>query len=188
MNIAAAILAAGSSSRLGRPKQLLPFRGTTLLRAVAEQTCAASFDRVAVVLGAHAGTIAPTLDGLPLAPLANVLWTEGVASSIRCAVAWALRSACDAILLLVCDQPRLTSSHLENLLSAYRASRRRVASRYANIVGVPAVFDRADFPRLGGLSGDAGAQCMLEDANIVEWPDGALDIDTPEQAAWHAPC
>jgi len=182
MIVAAAILAAGASSRLGRPKQLLPFRGTTLLRAVVREVCAASCDRVAVVLGAYAGSVAPELDGLPVASLANVLWTEGMASSIRCGVAWAVRSRCEALLVALCDQPRLTAAHLETLLQVYRRSPGPVASRYAGTLGAPAIFDRASFPALFALTGDAGASRLLASATPVDWPDGALDVDTPEQA------
>ena len=124
----------------------------------------------------------PELDGLPVASLANVLWTEGMASSIRCAVAWAVRSSCEALLVALCDQPRLTAAHLETLLQVYRRSPGPVASRYAGTLGAPAIFDRASFPALFALTGDAGASRLLASATPVDWPDGALDVDTPEQA------
>lgn len=179
MRAGAAILAAGASRRLGSPKQLLPYRGTTLLRAVIEQVCAARCDRVAVVLGAYAGRIAPELVDLPVTPIANVLWAEGIASSIRCAVAWAMAGELDALVLVVCDQPRLTSAHLDRLIGAHAVTGRAVASRYEGIAGVPAVFGADEYAALAALSGDTGARGVVATAATVDWPDGAWDIDTP---------
>ena len=183
--IAAAILAAGASRRLGRPKQLVPARGTTLLRAIAEQACASSCDRIAVVVGAHAERIVPTLDGLPLAMQIYTFWPEGVASSIRSAAAWAWRMRADALVLLVGDQPRLATAHVDALCDVFRKTARSVGSRYAGIVGVPAVFTADQLPQLVALGGDTGARRVLLAAapEIVDWPDGELDIDTPEQLA-----
>ena len=178
--IAAAILAAGESRRLGRPKQLLPFRGTTLLRAIACEACISACDRVAVVVGAHAASVAGTVQGLPVAVVPNVLWQEGMAASIRCAVAWAVRGGSDALALLVCDQPALNAAHLDRLVAEYRVHRHPIASRYAGALGVPAVFGAAEFPQLFALSGDIGARRVLAATrpHAVDWPDGACDVDT----------
>ncbi len=180
MTVAAAILAAGASCRLGQPKQLLPFRGTTLLRGIAREVCASSCDRVAVVLGAHCGQIAPTIADLPLALEPNLLWSEGIAASIRCAVAWAMRERCDALVLLACDQPRLTARHVDALVALHDRLRRPIASGYAGTLGTPAVFGAAEFPRLSALGGDSGARGLLAHADAIDWPDGAFDVDTPE--------
>jgi CTP:molybdopterin cytidylyltransferase MocA len=180
----AAILAAGASSRLGRPKQLLPFRGMTLVRAIARELCSTSCDRVVVVLGAHSGNVAPALADLPVALAPNVLWSEGVASSIRCAVGWALRERCDALVLVACDQPRLTADHVEELVAVHRETRRPVASRYDGVVGIPVVFGASEFPALVALRGDTGARHVLAAATpAVDWPDGAFDLDTPHDVA-----
>ncbi len=181
--IGAAVLAAGASRRLGRPKQLLGYRGTTLLRAVAGEICESRCDRVAVVLGAHAGWIAPTLAGLPVAQVANVLWSEGIASSIRCAAGWAMRAACDALVLAVCDQPRLTAAHVDALIAAHHETGGAVASCYGDRPGVPAIFPARDYPRLCALTGDEGARRLLRAAHQVDWPDGAHDVDTPGDGA-----
>lgn len=181
--VAGLVLAAGGSRRLGRPKQLLGYRGTTLLRVITGEICESCCDRVAVVLGAHAGSIAPTLDGLPVAQLANVLWSEGIASSIRCAAGWAIQAACDALVLAVCDQPRLTAAHVDALIGAHRETGGAVASRYGDRPGVPAIFPARDYPRLCALTGDEGARRLLRGVHHVDWPDGAHDVDTPEDGA-----
>lgn len=164
--IAAAIVAAGT----GDPQRL---------RELAMRVCMASCERVAVVVGAGAGALSPALHGLPIRLEANVLHPEGVASSIRAAVAWALRSGCDALLLLACDQHRVTASHLERLLAAYRAKRDLVASRCSHGLGVPAVFHGTHFGRLAHLTGDHGAQVVVGTTPgvvAVDWPDGELEL------------
>lgn len=183
MTIGAAILAAGASRRLGMAKQLLPYRGTTLLGAVARELCASRCERVAVVLGARAGEIAPTLVELPVEPLANVSWDEGMASSIRCAAGWAVRERLSALVIAVCDQPRLTADHVDRLIAAHRATRGAVASRYGAGPGVPVVIPACDYPRLFELVGDRGARCLLDHAHPIDWPDGLYDIDTAHDCA-----
>jgi CTP:molybdopterin cytidylyltransferase MocA len=181
--IAAALLAAGASRRLSRPKQLLPCRGAPLVRAVASELSATCCDRVVVVLGAHAGVVAPALAGLPIALEVNVLWSEGIASSIRCAVAWALRAGCDRLALVACDQPRLRAAHVDALIALHRTCAGIVASRYAGVAGTPAVFGASDFPSLVALAGDSGARHLLASARTIDWPAGAYDVDTPEDVA-----
>ena len=182
--VAAAILAAGESRRLGRPKQLLPFRGTTLVRAIAGEACASACLHVGVIVGANAFSIAAALDGMPLAVVPNVLWTEGMASSIRCAVDWTRRAGCDALVLLVCDQPRLSAAHVDRLVTEHLSTRVPVASRYADTLGVPAVFGSDAFAELHTLTGDTGARGLLArpDVRAIDWPDGAEDVDTPAMA------
>ena len=195
MRVGAAILAAGGSRRLGRPKQLVAWRGEPLVAAVARKVLASSCDRVAVVLGASAGACAVAVEGLAVTPLANVCWSEGIASSIRCAVGWAVAARCDALVLVACDQPRLTTAHVEALIAAHRASGRTIGSGYAGTAGVPAIFAAGDLPRLAVLRGDTGARRILVGQPTVAWPDGVFDIDTPadlardaDDAAWHGPC
>jgi CTP:molybdopterin cytidylyltransferase MocA len=176
-----ALLAAGTSRRLGRPKQLVSWEGEPLLRRVAAAACASRAAAVTVVLGAEADRIRPALEGLPLEVLANPAWAEGMASSIRTAVTWARRRGCDALLLAVGDQPRLTAAHLDALIAASAAGERAVASAYDGALGVPALFPAATFDALAALTGDTGARHLLrrrEDLVSVAWPDGARDVDT----------
>ena len=184
--VGAAVLAAGASSRLGRPKQLLTLGERPLIRLVTEQVCASSCAEVVVVLGAHADDVGAALSGLPIARLANDAWAEGMASSIRCAAAWAARSGLDALMIILGDQALLSAAHVGRLLIAYRAGECLVASRYERTLGPPALFGQAYYGRLGLLEGDEGARSLLRqggEAIAVDWADGAFDIDRPSDVA-----
>jgi xanthine dehydrogenase accessory factor len=179
--IACAILAAGASRRLGRPKQLVQVGGQSLLRRIAVEACASTCARVAVVLGAHTDAIFPTLIGLPVTRLDNDRWTEGMASSIRRAVAWAEETGSQALVICVCDQLALEAAHLDRLIATYRSSpASMIGSAYAGLCGVPALFARDRFAALGRLQGDRGAIGLLRDdpGTIgVPWEAGRLDLD-----------
>jgi molybdenum cofactor cytidylyltransferase len=183
--VGAAILAAGESRRLGQPKQLVPWRGTTVLSATIHEVSDASVERVAVVLGAHCERIAPTLRGEPIVTLFNPAWPQGMASSLRIAVQWATRERLAALAICVCDQLYLTASHLDALLARHARAGTAVASRYAGRLGVPAVFGASCFSQLAQLAGDAGAQRVLAAlaADAIDWPDGELDLDTAADLA-----
>jgi xanthine dehydrogenase accessory factor len=178
--IAAAILAAGASRRMGRPKQLAIVGGEPLVLIAARAAKASQCSEVAVVLGAMAGAVAPVLAGAGVALLANAEWEEGMASSLRRAAAWARTRDAEALVVCVCDQPLLTGAHIDALIATHRAhGGRTVASRYAEITGAPAIFGAAAFDQLATIAGDQGARAVLRatDTVAVDWPDGALDID-----------
>lgn len=158
---------------------LMPRAGTTRLRSIAQEVCASSCERVAVVLGSAAGSISAALEGLPVATLPNVLWSEGTSAAIRCAVAWALRSGADGLLLVHGDQARVDRAHVESLLSAFRETRVPVASYLHGEVAVPAVFGIESFARLGQLTGDRDAREILRTTSIVKavpWPEGSIEF------------
>jgi CTP:molybdopterin cytidylyltransferase MocA len=146
--IAAAILAAGTGD---------PLR----LRALATRVCAAPVERTAVVLGHAAGALGPVLHGLPLHLITNVLHPEGRAAGIRAAVGWALRSGCDALLLVACEHHHVSATHLEHLLAAYRTNREIVGSRCTEGLCLPAVFHATHYARLAHLTGDANVGVVL---------------------------
>ena len=126
--IAAVILAASASRRRGQPKQLVPWRGTTLIRSIACQVCGSACDEIAIVLGAHADLIVPELAGLPIAPLATPSWATHVSSSLHVATDWARERGAQALVLIGCDQPRLTSKHARPACArpiAWRGARSR---------------------------------------------------------------
>ncbi len=184
MNVTAIILAAGGSARLGKPKQLIPFQGRTLLRRAAETACASRASEVIAVLGYESAPMRSELDGLRVRAVENLLWREGIASSIRCGMG-ILGPTCEAALLVVCDQPALSAAHLDAMIEACgKAPGRAGASAYGGSVGVPALFPRSFFGELLLLEGDRGAQRVLiahrESLLEIPWPGGAIDVDTPE--------
>ncbi|MBV9947566.1 MAG: NTP transferase domain-containing protein [Myxococcales bacterium] len=178
---AGAVLAAGASVRLGRPKQLVRFGDEPLVRVVARELLGSVCRDVAVVVGAHAAAVGEALEGLALHVLQNEAWQEGMASSVRCAAAWADSEGHDVLVLVTCDQPFLSAAHVDRLVTACARTRAPVGSRYGGATGVPAAFDRSSLQALRALSGDRGARCLLRDGPVtaIDWPDGAFDVDTP---------
>jgi molybdenum cofactor cytidylyltransferase len=177
------VLAAGSSTRLGHPKQLVQVRGNSLLRHAVECCTEGGCTPVVVVLGASSETIRPELRGLRVNIVVAEDWREGMAASIRRGIASVPASA-RAALFLTCDQPRLTSEIVRRLIAEFDgAPGRMVACAYGGTVGVPAVFGRDRFVELSNLEGDRGAKPLLQghpgDVLRVPWPDGAIDLDRP---------
>jgi CTP:molybdopterin cytidylyltransferase MocA len=184
VTVACTVLAAGASRRLGRPKQLLSVHGSsTLVRWSLECACSLGCGPVSVTVGAGASAVTEALSRLPIEVIGGFDWREGIAASIRAATSWALARGAGALLICVCDQPLLSSRHLRRLLAASAGGARLAASRYAGAAGVPAVFPAHDFGALLSLRGDAGAGAYLRHAAgvaLVPWPDGELDVDTPD--------
>ncbi len=179
------LLAAGASTRMGRPKQLLPVGGRSLVRLAAEAALAAPVSPVVVVLGARAGEIAPALDGLRAHAVINEAWAEGLGTSIRAGIRAALQldPALAAVIIALADQPGVSAEHLSLLVAIRRETGRSiVASESDGIAQPPALFTAAWFSRLLALQGDAGARALFKEqpANLalVPLPDAA-DLDTP---------
>ena len=181
MRVCAVVLAAGGSRRLGRAKQLAVVDGETLLGRTLRVVREAGVDSVVVVLGARAEEIAAVVDLSGSRVVMNPDWETGIASSIRAGV-FAAGDA-DGVLMLVCDQPRLSAEHLQELIQRFDGDA-VLASGYAGIAGIPAVFPKAMFARLMELAGDAGARVLLRDPDvpmaIVSWEDGVVDVDTAD--------
>jgi len=189
-SVALIVLAAGASTRMGRPKQLLPYRGHTLLRNAAAIAAASVCRPVLVVLGAYANQIQPEIDGLPVRPVMNERWAEGIGTSIQAGLgALSTDDQADnvqAVVLMLCDQPCVTAAVIDDLVTAYYASGREIiASEYGGTLGVPALFGRGYFAELATVSGEAGAKCIIaahaSDVVPVPFPMGMADIDTPEE-------
>jgi xanthine/CO dehydrogenase XdhC/CoxF family maturation factor/CTP:molybdopterin cytidylyltransferase MocA len=178
-DIAIAVLAAGESKRLGTPKQLVDVAGIPLVRHVATRCLELRGGPVGVVVGAHAASVEHALGELNVARIANGEYAEGIASSIRAAVRWAQSTNANALAIVLGDQPRITAAHLASLRDAWLAGAPIAASRYSNIVGAPALFDRSAWPELAALAGDQGAGKLVyrEDSVAIDF-DG-FDIDTP---------
>jgi len=191
MPVAAIILAAGESRRLGQPKQLLPYCGESLLARVVRLANEAGASPVLVVLGANFETIRAAIDSSNAIPVHNDRWRQGIASSIEAGMR--ALSVCapesEGALLMGCDQPRLTADHLRALVAAFESQSAAViaASSYVGIQAVPAVFPRSVFVELRALRGDKGARSVIESAArpvvASEFPGGEVDIDSPEDLA-----
>ncbi|MBC8085951.1 MAG: nucleotidyltransferase family protein [Phycisphaerae bacterium] len=190
MNIGAVILAAGASTRLGEPKQLLRnVRGETLVESVAQEALDAGASPVFVVVGASAETVRTAVQHLTVTVVENVDWADGMSSSIRAGVCGADACAVDAVLLLACDMPSVGTAHLRKLVDALHQGAVRVASEYGDTRGIPAVIRRAEFAWFETLTGDKGAKglLMLDDTALVHLEGGTFDLDTPEDVAtWRA--
>ena len=173
MSVAAVVLAAGASRRLGQPKQLVLLDGETLLERSARVAREAGCEPVVVVLGAYAGEIrrGVSLEGAGV--IVNEQWNEGMASSIRAGIR-ELSSDVRGCVLMTCDMPAVTAEHLRRLASSHDVA----ASSYAGRRGVPAYFSASAFGNLLALQGDAGARELLRDAAVIELSGGELDIDT----------
>lgn len=184
--IGAIVLAAGGSSRMGQPKQLLRLGGTSLLRRSVSAALEAGCRPVVAVLGSRAGRARAEVEDLPITIVVNENWREGMAISIRTGLEALLHAepGAEAALLLVCDQPHLSSALLKRLCAAFDGrTGRRVACAYAGTVGVPALFHYSLFNRLARLEGDRGAKSLLlegqDDLITISWPEGATEIDRP---------
>jgi molybdenum cofactor cytidylyltransferase len=118
--------------------------------------------------------------------VAHSAWARGIGSSLKVGLECltALAPALDAAIVSVCDQPHLTSPVLSRLGRAYRGSTATiVASAYADVAGVPALFDRTLFPEIRALGDRDGARVVIrrdpERVLTVPFPLGAVDLDTP---------
>jgi molybdenum cofactor cytidylyltransferase len=178
VTVAAIVLAAGASTRLGSPKQLAVLGGETLLERAVQAAAEAGCAPVVVVLGASAAEI---LAGCSLGEamvVINADWDEGMAASIGCGVA-AVDGWVDGAVVMACDQPAVTAAHLRVLMDGDEVT----ASAYAGRRGVPAYFPAAVFEDLLELVGDVGARDLLRSARAVELPGGELDVDRVEDLA-----
>jgi molybdenum cofactor cytidylyltransferase len=188
--LAAVVLAAGASTRLGVPKQLIEFRGERLVRRAARATGEAGASPVIVVLGADAATIAQELEGLPFtATVTNEHWRDGLARSLATGIGEVQRvdARADGVLITTADQPLVTGDALRRLLDAYCEGARLVAAEYSGTIGVPAVIGREHFDALLALEGDAGAGRWLrgkgDAVRRIPLLEAAVDIDTVEDTA-----
>jgi molybdenum cofactor cytidylyltransferase len=187
MKVAAILLAAGSSTRMGRTKQLLPYRDETLVRWTARTALDSGCTTVLAVLGAQSAMVRTELEDLPVQLLENPQWAEGMGSSVRCGVrgALALDPDLDATVLLLADQPQVTANTINRLVeTATTTAKPIVASAYSNTLGVPALFTRDIFDELSNLPSEWGAKKLIAEGGdrvvAVPAPEAAWDIDTPE--------
>jgi len=181
------ILAAGSSSRLGTAKQLLPYAGTTLLQHCLQTAIASSANPIVVVLGAHANAIQENIKNTTAHVMINEEWQEGMASSIRCGIQALskINPNVEGVILVVCDQPFVSTSLLNNLMITHQNTRKPiVACSYENTFGPPVFFHKSIFPELLLLKGDKGAKNIVKqhagEMEAILFPEGNIDIDTAD--------
>lgn len=187
MRVAALILAAGGSRRLGRPKQLLEFEGETLLARTVRLSSHSGAFPVLAVLGSSADQIVASVHSTAVQFVMNQDWEQGIAASIHAGLhaLEELAPATQGVILLTCDQPRLTAEHLESMLQEFLESKGEaiIASAYAGTLGTPVIFPREDFAGLYTLKGDQGARSLLKGNRRVireiPLPGGEIDIDHP---------
>jgi molybdenum cofactor cytidylyltransferase len=180
----AVVLAAGASTRFGSPKQLVRVNGRPLLHRAVAQAGEVAGQAVIVVLGAHAAELSPLLRHTSASVIVNRAWSEGLASSIRLAIAH-VPPSCDGVLITLADQAAVTGSDLQRLYGLWRREPHRIAAaRYEGTIGVPAIFPRSEFPALCALRGDRGARSLLHGRSdqivAIDLANAAIDIDTPE--------
>ena len=177
------VLAAGGSRRLGRPKQLLSYRGGTLLGHVVDVARACEFDQLVVAVGGHAAAVRATVDFRGAAVVVNDAFWEGCSSSIAVALA-TVDPRCDVLVLLLGDQPGVTPATVEALLAG-RNNAPLAVCRYDDGRGHPLAFARSVFGALESLHGDKGVWKLLDRRadDVVEVPVAGripLDVDTVE--------
>ena len=159
--IAGIVLAAGRSSRLGRPKQLLPLLGEPLLRHTLRRVLASSVDNVILVVGHDVDAIRDTVAGLSVDVVFNPDAALGQSTSVRAGLA-ALSPEVDAAIVILGDQPGIDPDVIDTLIGTWRTTRAPVvAPRYEDGMGNPVLFDRRVFPELTTLMGDTGARRVV---------------------------
>ena len=181
------ILAAGASTRLGKPKQLLQYRGKTLLDHAVSEAINAKADAIVVILGKNAEIFQKEIDKEKVYVVINKDWEEGMASSVRLGLNTLLNSKpyMDAVIFMVCDQPYISSSVLNDLIiTQQKTTRQIVTCNYGESIGPPALFHKKYFKELVKLSGDTGARKIIQrnmnDVATILFPEGKIDIDTEE--------
>ncbi len=184
-NTGAIILAAGRSSRLGGPKQLLQFHHKTLLQHTIDELKLAGAKPIIMVTGGHAKAVSDSIDQEGLDLVYNPHWEQGIASGIVAGLETmnARYKEIKQVILAVCDQPYVSAFLFEQLFhTQHSSSKNIVASAYKDTLGTPVLFTQKYFDLLLGLKGDEGAKkilrAFLEDVAQVDFPLGHIDIDT----------
>jgi molybdenum cofactor cytidylyltransferase len=183
------VLAAGSSQRLGHPKQLVKVDGSPLIvRAASALLDVPDITRVVVVLGAHAAKIRPLLDSLPVKIIEISDWKEGLSRSLRTGIAEIQDNmpSAEAALFTLCDQPALDHQAIQSLVDTKKnSSAGIVAARYDGHPGAPCLVNRRYFEFLSQIEGDQGARALFSAVDpseiaLVDLPHLSLDLDAPE--------
>ncbi|MDT3403125.1 nucleotidyltransferase family protein [Mucilaginibacter terrae] len=180
------ILAAGASTRMGKPKQQLIYEQKTLLQRSIDAALGISNAIVYVVLGANAEVIKLTIEHLPVNIIYNDDWESGMSSSIKAGItALSAYPDVDDALLMLCDQPFVDAALLKQLIGLKTSAPSYIiACGYSDTIGVPALFSKNHFSQLLALTGNEGAKKLLmqQQSTVITLPfiQGSIDIDTPD--------
>jgi len=185
--IAIMILAAGASTRMGTPKQLLLYQGCSLVQYITEISLASVCQPVIVVLGAYSEQIRLQINHLPISIVENLDWACGMSASINSGIQFLqnLPQNIEAVVIVLCDQPFLSPQLINQLIDAYHCTKKPIiVCEYAGTLGVPALFSKIFFSELAELQGDPGAKKIINNhlAEVFRIPfnQGNIDIDTPK--------
>lgn len=188
--VAAVILAAGAGIRMGKLKQLLPYRGRTLLEHSIQQAIEAGFHPTLVVVGAEADAVRCAIAAQPVEIVQNQQWQSGMGSSISAGIRQLQQTGAEsaAVAILLSDQPLVTAEHLRAMRTLlHTRGNPVVAAHYGQTIGVPALFKRELFSMLASLPAEAGARHFLRESALAvtefPLPEAAIDIDTPADFA-----
>jgi molybdenum cofactor cytidylyltransferase len=186
-NEAIVLLAAGSSSRMGTPKQALDVGGQTLLSHVVGCALASQIPNVIVVFGAHLAETQHLVQDLRVIPVVNPNWQLGMGSSLKLGISKAIEinPMLEGVMIMVCDQPKISVTHINEMGRIHIIKRPlAVASEYQGTIGVPVLFDRSVFSDLMKVDNQHGAQEVLRkiksEVITLPFPGGEIDLDTPE--------
>ena len=183
-------MAAGAATRMGKAKMLLPFGEQTILEHIVEEVRALNPAIICLVTGKYTIEIEAVINdtSITLVPFAN--WQAGMSASIQFGLSSLLEKQpnIDAVLFVVSDQPFLDRQLLFKMIDAFQQSGKGiVAAQYQQQFGTPVLFSKNYFPEIRLLEGDRGAKKLvekqIEDVVLVDFPLGALDIDTAEDYA-----
>jgi molybdenum cofactor cytidylyltransferase len=188
MNTAIVILAAGKSSRLGQPKQMLEIEGKTLIKRATEMAINTKCYPICVVVGANKPLVVPELVDMPITLIDNKDYEKGMSSSIKMGLigVYLTQKDIDAVIFMTCDMPFVNENVIEKLIekSIQFPDSQVVACKYDNQIGIPVLFKRSLFSELLDLSGEEGAKQLIlqnkDKTTFIDFPEGKYDIDTKE--------
>jgi len=182
MKIAILILAAGSSTRMKTAKQLLPVGDTTLLGITIKNALNSEANHSYCILGANSNAISTSISKFEIEIILNSNYKSGLSSSIVTGIQHLLNKNFDAVLILLGDQPNISTSDINTMIATFRKHQNKIiASNYEGTFGVPALIPKDHFKRLLELKGDKGAKDFLNSGNvevIISETTNLMDIDT----------
>lgn len=184
--VAGVVLAAGTSTRMGRNKLFMEIEGETLVRRVVGRAAKAGVDPLIVVLGHEAELVQQALEGIRYRPVLNPDYARGVNSSLRAGIQAAAETSARAAVVVLADMPFVTTAMIETLVEKYRGSYASlVISDYDGVNAPPMLYDRSLFGELAASEGQGCGKHVVKrhrhEAESASWPVEALtDLDAPE--------